>query len=264
MHSRLVEILDEKQIEVAKLKKSGIPVNGDNDLSRTDFAGAISVPNRIGLIAEIKFASPSAGIIRKKGDPISIGRVYERAGAAAVSLLTDKRFFGGELDHLPRLRRAISLPILRKDFIIDVIQVRESFLFGADAILLIARILSQGQLKDLLGAALEFGLDVLIEVHDRGDLEKAVACGAKIIGINNRDLNTFEVDIKTTIDLLPLVPESCTVVSESGIMNGEDIRSLWSYGVQTVLVGSSLMKNDDIGAKVRELVGAGKKRHGKS
>ena len=264
MYSRLVEILDEKQIEVAKLKKSGIPVNGDNDLSRTDFAGAISVPNRIGLIAEIKFASPSAGTIRKKADPISIGRAYERGGAAAVSLLTDKLFFGGELDQLPHLKRAIFLPILRKDFIIDVIQVRESFLFGADAILLIARILSQGQLKDLLGAALEFGLDVLIEVHDRGDLEKAVACGAKIIGINNRDLNTFEVDIKTTIDLLPLVPESCTVVSESGIMNGEDIRSLWSYGVQTVLVGSSLMKNDDIGAKVRELVGAGKKRHGKS
>ena len=255
-----MEILAEKQREVAKLKTSGIPFNGGNDLSRSNnFRGAISVPNRIGLIAEIKFASPSAGTIRKKADPISIGRVYEGAGAAAVSLLTDKRFFGGELDQLPRLKRAISLPILRKDFIIDAIQVRESFLFGADAILLIARILSQGQLKDLLAAAFEFGLDSLIEVHDRDDLEKAVECGAKIIGINNRDLNTFEVDIKTTIDLAPLVPERCTFVSESGIMNGEDIRSLWSYGVQTVLVGSSLMKSEDIGAKVEELVGAGKK-----
>lgn len=264
MHSRLVEILAEKKKEVARLKKSGIPVNGDNGLSHTNFAGAISVPNRIGLIAEIKFASPSAGTIRKKGDPISIGRVYEGAGAAAVSLLTDKRFFGGELDQLPRLKRAISLPILRKDFIIDAIQVRESFLFGADAILLIARILSQGQLKDLLAAALEFGLASLTEIHDRNDLEKAVECGAQIIGINNRDLDTFEVDIKTTIDLAPLVPEGCTVVSESGIMNGEDIRSLWDYGVQAVLVGSSLMKSDDVGVKVRELVGEGKKGHGKS
>jgi indole-3-glycerol phosphate synthase len=264
LHSRLAEILAEKQREVARLKKSGIAVNGDNDLSRTNFAGAISVPDRIGLIAEIKFASPSAGSIRKKGDPISIGRVYEAAGAAAVSMLTDKPFFGGDLDQLPRLKRSISLPILRKDFIIDAIQVRESFLFGADAILLIARILSHGQLKDLVAAALEFGLDSLTEVHDRDDLEKAVECGAQIIGINNRDLDTFEVDIKTTIDLAPLVPEWCTVVSESGIMNGKDIGSLWGYGVQAVLVGSSLMKSDDVGTKVRELVGAGKKRHGKS
>ena len=259
MHSRLVEILAEKQREVAGLKKNGIPVNGDDDLSRTDFAGAISVPNRIGLIAEIKFASPSAGTIRKNGDPISIGRVYERAGAAAVSLLTDKRFFCGELEQLPSLKRAISLPILRKDFIIDAIQVRESFLFGADAILLIARILSNGQLKDLVAAANAFGLASLTEVHNRDDLEKAIECGAKIIGINNRNLDTFEVDIRTTIDLAPLVPERCTVVSESGIMNGEDIRSLWDHPVQAVLVGSSLMKSNDVGAKAGELVGAGKK-----
>ncbi|MBC8178256.1 MAG: indole-3-glycerol phosphate synthase TrpC [Deltaproteobacteria bacterium] len=264
MHFRLMEILAEKQREVARLKKSGLPVKGDNGLSRTSFAEAISVPDRIGLIAEIKFASPSAGIIRKKTDPVSIGRVYEGAGAAAVSLITDKCFFGGELDPLPRLKRAISLPILRKDFIIDVIQIKESFLFGADAILLIARILSHGQLKDLLAAAHAFGLDSLTEIHDRDDLDKAVECGAKIIGINNRDLDTFEVDIKTTIDLAPLVPEGCILVSESGIMAGEHIRSLWSHGVQAVLVGSTLMKSKDVGAKVEELVGAGKKGNGKS
>ena len=258
MHSRLVEILDEKQIEVAKLKKSGIPVNGDNDLSRTDFAGAISVPNRIGLIAEIKFASPSAGIIRKKGDPISIGRVYERAGAAAVSLLSDKRFFGGELDQLPRLKRAISLPILRKDFIIDAIQVRESFLFGADAILLIAKILSHGQLKDLLAAALEFGLDSLTEIHDRNDLKKAVECGAQVIGINNRDLDTFKVDIKTTLDLAPLVPKSCVLISESGIASKGDIQRLNGTGVNSVLVGTSLMKSNNLRAKTRELAEGGR------
>ena len=185
--------------------------------------------------------------------------MYEGAGAAAVSLLTDKLFFGGELAQLPRLKRAISLPVLRKDFIIDVIQVRESFLSGADAILLIARILSHGQLKDLLAAAHAFGLDSLVEIHDRDDLEKAVECGAKIIGINNRDLNTFEVDIKTTVDLAPMVPEGCILVSESGIMNGEDISSLWACRVHAVLVGSSLMKSDDVGAKAGELVGAGKK-----
>lgn len=253
-----MEILAEKKKEVARLKKSGIPVNGDNGLSHTNFAGAISVPNRIGLIAEIKFASPSAGTIRKKGDPISIGRVYEGAGAAAVSLLTDKRFFGGELDQLPRLKRAISLPILRKDFIIDAIQVRESFLFGADAILLIARILSQGQLKDLLAAALEFGLASLTEIHDRDDLEKAVECGAQIIGINNRDLDTFKVDIKTTLDLAPLVPKSCVLISESGIASKGDIQRLNGTGVNAVLVGTSLMKSNNLLAKTRELADAGK------
>ncbi len=259
LHSRLVEILAEKQREVAKLKKSGIPLNGDNDLSHSNnFAGAISVPNRIGLIAEIKFASPSAGTIRKKADPISIGRVYEGAGAAAVSLLTDKRFFGGELDQLPRLKRAISLPILRKDFIIDAIQVRESFLFGADAILLITRILSQGQLKDLLAAALEFGLASLTEVHDRDDLEKAVECGAQIIGINNRDLDTFKVDIKTTLDLAPLVPKSCVLISESGIASKGDIQHLNGTGVNAVLVGTSLMKSNNLLAKTRELANAGR------
>ena len=259
-----MEILAEKQREVAGLKKNGIPVNGDNGLSRTSFAGAISVPDRVSLIAEIKFASPSAGIFREKTDPVSIGRVYEGAGAAAVSLLTDKLFFGGELDQLPRLKRAIALPVLRKDFIIDVIQVRESSLSGADAILLIAGILSHGQLKDLLAAAHAFGLDSLVEIHDRNDLEKAVECGAEIIGINNRDLNTFEVDIKTTVDLAPMVPEGCILVSESGIMNGADISALWGCGIHAVLVGSSLMKSDDVGAKAGELVGAGKKYNDKS
>ena len=254
-----MEILAEKQREVAKLKKSGIPVNGDNDpYHSNNFAGAISVPNRIGLIAEIKFASPSAGTIRKKMDPISIGRVYQGAGAAAVSLLTDKCFFGGDLDQLPRLKRAVSLPILRKDFIIDPIQVRESFLFGADAILLIARILSQGQLKDLLAVAHWFGLASLTEVHDRDDLEKAVECGAQIIGINNRDLDTFEVDIKTTIDLAPLIPKSCVLISESGIASKADIKRLNGTGVNAVLVGTSLMKSNNLPAKTRELTDAGR------
>ena len=227
MHSRLVEILAEKQREVAKLKKSGIPVHGDSDLSRSNnFARAISVPNRIGLIAEIKFASPSAGTIRKRGDPISIGRVYEGAGAGAVSLVTDKRFFGGELGQLPPLKRAISLPILRKDFIIDEVQLREASIYGADAALLIVRILSSEQLKELTKVCREFDIAALVEVHDRADLEDALDCGADIIGINNRDLDSFEINPMTTLELAPLVPDDYVLVSESGIKDGSDMERL--------------------------------------
>ena len=215
------------------------------------------MPGRIGLIAEIKFASPSAGVIREKMDPCAIGRIYEDAGAAAVSLLTDNRFFGGDLDELPRLKKAVSLPILRKDFIIDEIQVRESLLYGADAILLIARILSREQLKELLVLCKELGLAPLTEVHDPHDLEKAIDCGAEIIGINNRNLDTFEVDLQTTLDLAPRVPEKCIIVSESGIFDKEDIRWLRRSGIQAVLVGTSIMKSKDMARKIKELVDAG-------
>ena len=259
MHSRLREILIEKRKEVDRLKKKGISTPGEDGLPPArDFMGAISVPHEIGLIAEIKFASPSAGTIRKKTDPLTIGRMYEEAGAAAISLLTDKKFFQGELENLPLLKRAISLPILRKDFIIDEIQVRESSLWGADAILLIARILSGQQLKRLLDISHELGLSALTEVHDKDDLQKAIECGAEIIGINNRDLDTFKVDIRTTIELATLVPERHILVSESGISKGEDIQSLKATGIQAILVGSALMRSDDIAGKTRELVDAGK------
>jgi len=255
----LVEILDEKQREVARLKKSGLPTEReDDDLEIRNFKGAISARNRIELIAEIKFASPSAGVIREKSDPLEIGRMYDEAGAAAISLLTDEKFFGGSLNNLPPLKKAVSLPILRKDFIIDEIQVRESSMFGADAILLIVRILSNQQLKDLLAVAGELGLAVLTEIHDRVDLEKAIDCGADIIGINNRDLDTFEVDINTTLEFAPLVPKECVVVSESGISTGGDIGSVKWCGVQAVLVGTSIMKSSDPAEKVRELVDAGR------
>ena len=259
MHSRLKEILAEKRKEVDRLKEKGISPPREDDLPPArDFRGAISVPDKIGLIAEIKFASPSAGTIREKIDPLTVGRMYEEAGAAAISLLTDKKFFQGELGHLPRLKRAISLPILRKDFIIDEIQVRESSLWGADAILLIARILSGQQLKSFLDICQELDLASLTEVHDKDDLQKAIECGAEIIGINNRDLDTFKVDIRTTIELAALVPERHILVSESGISKGEDIRSLKGRGIQAVLVGSALMRSDDIAGKTGELVYAGR------
>ena len=257
MHQLLEQILKEKQIEVARLKET-MPLNGGHDLPPLrDFKAAISVPAKISLIAEIKFASPSAGLIRQKIDPLIIGRIYQEAGSAAVSLLTDMRFFQGDPAQLPRLKRAISLPILRKDFIIDEIQIHEAFLYGADAILLIARILSRQQLKKFIAMCRELGMAPLTEVHDRDDLEKAIACDADIIGINNRDLDNFKVDIRTTFELAPLVPKNHILVSESGIEKGEDILSLKSAGIHAVLVGTALMKNNDPAGKISEIVKAG-------
>jgi indole-3-glycerol phosphate synthase len=258
MNSRLAQILAEKRKEVDTLKKERIPRNRDNDLLPIrDFMAAISAPNNINLIAEIKFASPSAGIIHEKEDPITIGRIYEEAGAAAISILTDKRFFGGDLRYLPRLRKATSLPIVRKDFIVDEIQVRESFQWGADAILLIAHILSRQKLKGFLRMCQSLGMAALTEVHDQDDLNKALDCGADIIGINNRNLDTFEVDLATTLRLAPLAPAGHIIVSESGINNGGDVRVLKRVGVQTILVGTALMKSEDKEKKARDLIQAG-------
>jgi len=258
MHHLLAEIISEKKREVKLLRDRWRSIKEERKplFPIRDFKGVISRPGQINLIAEIKFASPSAGVIRKGKDPIRIGRIYEEAGAVAISLLTDKRFFGGDANHLPRLKRAVSLPILRKDFIIDEIQVEESFLCGADAVLLIARILSLQQLRELLAICRELGLAPLTEVHDLQDLEKAVDCGAEIIGINNRDLDTLKVDLTTTIELAPRVAEKYIIVSESGIENGRDIQLLKRSGVQAVLVGTSIMRSDDLARKTRELVDA--------
>jgi indole-3-glycerol phosphate synthase len=258
MHPRLREILAHKKKEIEDLKRIGYPFLRKGGMSAIrDFKGAISVPGEIGLIAEIKFASPSEGGICEKMDPCAIGRIYEDSGAAAISLLTDRRFFGGDLDDLPRLKQAVSLPILRKDFILDEIQIKESLFFGADAVLLIARILEREQLKEFLAVCEEVGLASLTEIHDLQDLGKALECGAEIIGINNRNLETFEVDLRTTIALAPQVPEQCTLVSESGIFDQEDIRRLRGSGIRTVLVGTSIMKSSDMRSKIQDLVHAG-------
>jgi indole-3-glycerol phosphate synthase len=258
VHPRLKEILTHKRREVENLRKRGLPANGRKGFSPVrDFKNAISNPNRIGLIAEIKFASPSAGVILEKKDPCTIGRIYEDAGAVAISFLTDHRFFGGNLDDLPLLKKAVSLPILRKDFIIDEIQVRESRFYEADAVLLIARILSKNQLKELLVFSQELGLTPLTEIHDHDDLEKAYDCGAEVIGINNRNLDTFEVSLRTTLDLARLIPKGRILVSESGISDKEDIQLLGRSGIRSVLVGTSLMESKDIARKTRELVDSG-------
>ncbi len=258
MHSKMKEIVAHKQIEVEALKRRGVPALPKDELPPLrDFKTAISVPGRIGVIAEIKFASPSAGAIRERMDPCAIGRIYEEAGAAAISLLTDNRFFGGNLSDLPLLKKAVALPILRKDFIIDEVQLRESRFVGADAVLLIARILSKNQLKDLLVFCQELGLTPLTEIHDHEDLEKAYDCGAEVIGINNRNLDSFEVTLRTTLDLSRLVPKGRILVSESGISNEEDIQLLRGSGIRSVLVGTSLMESEDIARKTRELVDFG-------
>jgi indole-3-glycerol phosphate synthase len=259
MHHQLVKILAEKKKEVARLKRSK-PFDRDRKRPpQRDFKAAISRPQTISLIAEIKFASPSAGLIRKKADPAYIGRIYEYAGAAAISLLTDQRFFQGDLKKLPGLKTAISLPILRKDFIIDEVQVREAFVYGADAVLLIARILSQQQLAEYIDLCRELGVSPLVEIHSEDDLEKAIVSGAEIIGINNRDLDSFNVDIHTTFKLAPLVPNNCILVSESGISEKEDIRALQTTGIQAVLVGSALMRSKDLAKKTKEIVIAGER-----
>jgi indole-3-glycerol phosphate synthase len=258
MDSRLIQILAEKHKEVEILKKRVTPGNRDNDLRPIrNFREAISLGNKINLIAEIKFASPSAGIIHERKDPAPIARLYEKAGAAAISLLTDRKFFGGDLSNLLRLKQAVSLPIVRKDFIIDEVQVRESFIWGADAILLIARIVSREKLKTLLGMCQDLGMYALTEVHDLDDVNKALECGADIIGINNRDLDTFKVDIATTLRLAPLVPAGHIIVSESGISKIADVRALQRVGVQTILVGTALMKSKDMEKKVSGLIQAG-------
>jgi len=258
MHHLLAEIVSEKQREVDLLRGQWRSIKQERKppFPIRDFREAISTQGRINLIAEIKFASPSTGIIREGVDAVTLGRGYEEAGAAAISLVTDKRFFGGDLEDLPRLKKSTHLPILRKDFIIDGIQLKESFLYGADAVLLIARILSREQLQELLVISRELGLASLTEVHDGHDLEKAIDCGADIIGINNRDLDTLKVDLSTTIELAPRVAERHVVVSESGITNGRDIQLLKRSGVRAFLVGTSILKSDDVAKKTRELVHA--------
>ncbi|MFO7985823.1 MAG: indole-3-glycerol phosphate synthase TrpC [Desulfatiglandaceae bacterium] len=252
----MAQILGYKRKEVCNLKKSGLPdAAGNNGFPIRNFKAAVSEPNRINLIAEIKFASPSEGMIRKGDDFHQIARMYEQAGAAAISLVTDKTYFRGDIKNLLRLKRIVSLPVLRKDFIVEEIQVEESRLWRADAVLLIARIVSEGKLKQLLRACRNNGLSALTEVHDRTDLKKAIACGARIIGINNRNLNTFEVDLETTLTLAPGLPQGCIAVSESGIHTRGDVQMLKNAGIHAVLVGTALMKSAQIDRKVKELTG---------
>ena len=210
-----------------------------------DFRAALATADRVALIAECKRRSPGAGLIRADLDPIELTRGYARAGASALSVLTDSEYFGGSGADLEAVRLATPLPVLRKDFTLDPLQVLEARGLGADAVLLIVRILSDAALSSLHAEATGLGMSVLVEVHDRGELERAKAIGADLIGINNRDLSTFRTDLATTLELIEDVPEGAVVVSESGIRGPEDVARLGDAGIDAILVGESLLRAPD-------------------
>lgn len=224
-----------------------------------DFEKAIAFheggPDRIRIIAEIKRASPSKGLIREYFVPGEIARGYVEGGAAAISVITEEKFFMGKLEYLTALRGNIRLPLLRKDFIIDDYQVYESRVSGADALLLIVAALAQDDLARLLKLTYQLGMSALVEVHDEKELERALDAGARIIGVNNRDLKTFKTDLETTIRLSPYVPRDRVLVSESGFNTYEDILRLKEHGVEAFLIGEALMREENYIKKLRELRG---------
>jgi indole-3-glycerol phosphate synthase len=257
-HTILDKIVAQKLNEVEKLK-SASPVRPPG-LSRAPhaFVAALKDPAKRGrpIIAEVKHASPSAGVLRSPFDPVAIARAYEKSGARCLSVITDKKFFQGSLAYLRQVRAAVGLPILRKDFIIDPVQVEEAAAAGADAVLLIARILDDALLRALYRLALERTLDALVEVHDEKDLERALKLrpAPALIGVNNRDLSDFSVDVKRTLKLLPLMPEETLAVSESGLSDPRVLDDLMESGVDAFLIGTSLIKAADPGAALHELV----------
>jgi indole-3-glycerol phosphate synthase len=222
-----------------------------------DFFAPLAVEGPIKLIAEVKKASPSKGIIRADFNPAAIAQAYEAAGATCLSVLTDVQFFQGSLDYLTQIRAAVSLPLMRKDFILDTYQLLEARLAGADAVLLIAECLDDCNLRKLHNEAIELGLTPLVEFYDEENLDRVLAAGAQLIGVNNRDLRTFDIDLNRTIRLRERVPLDCVFVGESGIFTREDVLRLQAARVDAMLVGESLMRETDIAAAVRKLLGTG-------
>ncbi len=220
-----------------------------------DLASALSPEAEVALMAEVKRRSPGAGLIRPGLAPGETARTYEASGAAAVSVLTDRDYFGGSLADLWDARGAVSVPVLRKDFVIHPVQLAQARAWGADGVLLIARILPEPSLESLHAEALELGLTPLVEVHGAEELDRVLALGCRLIGINNRNLETFGTSLSVTLELLPRVPPDLTVVSESGIRDPSDVERLGAAGVNAVLVGESLLRADDPGGAASELTG---------
>jgi indole-3-glycerol phosphate synthase len=279
-------IVEQKKLEVAKLPERVLAAGDLRDAllehgERRDFIGALRNASRptphaphLALIAEVKKASPSAGVICKDFDPVRIAKEYEAAGASCLSVLTDEKFFQGSLDYLRQIRAAVKLPLLRKDFIIDERQILEAIEWGADAILLIAAILTEAQLAKFHSLATEAGLAVLVEVHDEVELKRALKISPALIGVNNRNLKTFKVDLGTTERLAAMMedgrrkmvkasapssilnsPSSPLLVAESGIHTRADVERLKQRGANAILVGESLLRGGDIKSKIRELIG---------
>ena len=219
-----------------------------------DFAGALSRPG-VNVIAELKKASPSRGVIREDYAPADLAPKLEAAGAAALSVLTEEEFFSGSLLDMKAARKAVNIPVLRKDFIIDPWQVWEARAAGADAFLLIAAILSAESLRELLELGRRIGMEPLVEVHSREEVGRAIAVGARIIGVNNRDLRNFNVTVETSLELVEAIPEQCIAVSESGLRTHDDLVRLRNAGFDAFLIGEHLMKEPDPGAPLRVLIG---------
>ena len=269
----LDDIVEAKTEELAERKQT-VPLTTLQERIRVqffeepDFTAALK-GNGVRLIAEVKKASPSRGVICPNFDPIELARTYAQSGASAISVLTEERYFGGSLEHLSAIsqemenlrvggaevdRKERIIPVLRKDFIFDPYQVYESKAYGAAALLLIVTILSNNQLTELLTLSHELGMKCLVEVHNEAEMERAVMSGAQIIGINNRDLKTFAIDLETTRRLRPLIPQDRIVVSESGIKDRGDVQKLQQWGVDAMLVGEALVAAGDVAEKVRELL----------
>ncbi|HEY93046.1 MAG TPA: indole-3-glycerol phosphate synthase TrpC [Dehalococcoidia bacterium] len=253
----LNRIIAQKRKEVEQRKKS-MPLSWLEERiahrqAPLDFALALD-GDYTRLIAEVKRSSPSRGVICPNFNPVELAKSYAQGGAAAISVLTEADYFEGSIDYLAAIREEVRLPLLRKDFIFDPYQVYESSAYGADALLLIVAILSQEQLEGLLSLSHSLGLRCLVEVHSEDEVERALLSQAKIIGINNRDLHTFTIDINTTYRLRPLIPQQRIVVSESGISSQGDVEKLRGWGVNAVLVGEALVTASDVQNKVRELI----------
>lgn len=260
MSDVLDRILAVKREEIAAAKKL-VPAAEAEGRARAagaprDFVGALRSKIAAGqpaVIAEIKRASPSKGLLRSDFDPASIAKSYEKGGAACMSVLTDKQFFQGSTDHLQAARAACALPALRKDFMLEPYQVFESRALGADCILLIAAALSPNMMSELESAAMSLGMAVLVEVHDAAELDEVTALRTPLIGVNNRNLRTFETRLETTLDLLPRVPPDRILVTESGILAPQDVTRMRSRGVNAFLVGEAFMRAPDPGSALRQL-----------
>jgi indole-3-glycerol phosphate synthase len=246
-----------REIEAARAAKPEAKVRAEAEAAPKgrDFFAALATPGRIKLIAEVKKASPSAGVIRADFDPVKIAQIYEQHGAACLSVLTDEPFFQGKLDYLREIRAAVSLPLLRKDFILDKYQVYEARAAGADAVLLIAECLDDCNLRALHNEIVALGMTPLVELYDPNNLNRVLEAGATLVGINNRDLHTFKTDLDHTLRMRERVPENCVLVAESGIRTRADVERLESAGVNAILVGETLMASPDIGVAVDALLG---------
>ena len=254
MHSRLIEILEAKKQEVAQLKKKGISFPDKRSIPGIrDFKSAISQPGRINLIAEIKKASPSAGLIREDFNAVKIAGIYIKNKAAAISVLTEDKYFLGKFSYLAAISAA-RVPVLMKDFIVHEYQIYEGLFYGASAVLLMVAMLSDKQLKELIQASHRLGLDCLVEAHDETEVKRAVLAGAQIIGVNNRNLQNFKVDLNNCLSLIPQIPKGIVIVAESGLKTHEDVRRVEEAGAHAVLIGEVFMRSPDIGAKIKEMM----------